>query len=182
MTIESGSNGKENYSVILGSNSSCSYPDYERNGSKVYPKYVICLNPYVLENERFPTLLKERYFSVDNLQFLFRNKDIPELYRQPQKVLKRPRNFQEILESHQDYDGQQQCSLHLKKVKSAKCALTLCKKDFRKGVICFLVEVALTVPFNRDKAVLQKFLTFVQRYVFSILHHGQTKNVSLASL
>ena len=50
----------------------------------------------VLGNERFLTSLKERYFSEDDLKFLFRNKDIPELYRQPQEVLKRPRNFQEM--------------------------------------------------------------------------------------
>ena len=111
----------------------------------------------VLGNERFLTSLKERYFSEDDLKFLFRNKDIPELYRQPQEVLKRPRNFREILQSHQDYDGQQQWSLHRKKVKSAKSASTSCKKDIQKGVICFLVEGALTVPFNRDKAVIQKF-------------------------
>ena len=46
--------------------------------------------------------------------------------------------------------------MHRKKVKSGNCASTLCKKDIRKGVISFLVEGALTVPFNRDKAVIQK--------------------------
>ena len=102
-------------------------------------------------------MLKETCFSEDDLKFLFRNKDIPELYRQPLEVLKRPRNCREILQCHQDYDGEQQWSLHRKKVKSAKCASTLCKKDIRKGVICFLVEGALTVPFNRHKAVIQKF-------------------------
>ena len=46
-------------------------------------------------------------------------------------------------------------SLHSKKkVKSAKYASTLCEKDIQKGVICFLVEGALTVPFNRDKTVI----------------------------
>ena len=50
---------------------------------------------------------------------------------------------------------------------------TLCKKDIQKGVICVLVEGALTVPFNRDKAGIQKFI-FVQRHAFSTLHHGQT--------
>ena len=121
----------------------------------------------VLGNERFLTSLKERYFSEDDLKFLFRNKDIPELYRQPQEVLKRPRNFREILQSHQDYDGQQQWFLHRKKVKSAKCASTLCKKDIRKGVICFLVEGALTVPFNRDKAVIQKFYLCPVAFIFN---------------
>ena len=115
MTIASGSNGKKSHNVALTSNSSCSCPDYERNGSKGYCKRIICLVLYVLGNERFLTLLKERYFSEDDLKVLFRNKDIPELYRQPQKVLKRPRNFQEILQSHQDYNGQQQWSLHRKK-------------------------------------------------------------------
>ena len=113
----------------------------------------------------FLTSFKERYFSEDDLEFL-------ELYRQQQEVLKRPRNFRKILQTYQDYDGPQQLSLHRKKVKSAKCASTLCKKDIRKGVICFLVEGALTVPFNRNKAVIQKFI-FVQRHVFSTLHHGQ---------
>ena len=68
----------------------------------------ICLVLYVLGNEMFLTSLKERYFSEDDLKFLFRNRDIPELYRQPQEVLKCARNFREILQSHQDYDGQQQ--------------------------------------------------------------------------
>ena len=93
----------------------------------------------------------------DDLKFLFRNKDIPELYRQPQEVLKRPRNFRAILQSYQDYDGQEQWSLHHKKVESAKYASTLCKKDMRKGVICYLVEGASTVLFNHDKAVIQNF-------------------------
>ena len=68
----------------------------------------------VLGNERFLTSLKERYFSEDDLKFLFRSKDIPELYHKPQEVLKRP-HFREILQSHQDYVGQQQWSLHRKK-------------------------------------------------------------------
>ena len=87
LTIASGSNGKKNY-VVLTSNSSCSCPDYKRNGSKVYCKY-ICLVLYVLGNEKFLTWLTERYFLEDDLEFLFRNKDIPELYRQSQEVLKR---------------------------------------------------------------------------------------------
>ena len=90
--------------ALLTSNSSCSCHDYERNGSKVYCKY-ICLVLYVLGNERFLTSLTERYFLEDNLKFLFRNKDIPELYRQSQEVLKRQRKFREIFHSHQDYDG-----------------------------------------------------------------------------
>ena len=43
LTIASGSNGKKNYNVVLTSNSSCSCPDYERNGSKVYCKHITCL-------------------------------------------------------------------------------------------------------------------------------------------
>ena len=46
--------------------------------------------------------------------------------------------------------------MHRKKVKSGNCASTLCRKDIRRGVISLLVEGALTVPFNRDKAVIQK--------------------------
>ena len=84
-------------------------------------------------------MLKKINFSEDDLKFPFRNKDIPEVYHQPQKVLKHTRNFRESLQSHQDYDGQQKWSFHRKKVKSVKCASTLCKKDIRKGVICFLV-------------------------------------------
>ena len=45
----------------------------------------------------------------------------------------------------------------VKKVKSTKCASTLCQNDKRKGVSSFLVKGALTEPFNRGKAVIQKF-------------------------
>ena len=93
LAIASGSNGKKDYNVVLTSNSSCSCPHCKRNGSKLYSKHLICLVLYVLGNERFLTSLKERYFPEDDLKVLFRNKDIPELYRQPQEVLKRPRNF-----------------------------------------------------------------------------------------
>ena len=144
MTIASGSNGKKSYNVVLTSTSSCSCPDYEKNGWKVYCKH-ICLVLYAWGNERFLTSLKERYFSEDDLKFLFRNKDIPELYRQPQEVSKRPRNFREILKSHQDYDGQQQWSLHRKKVKSAKWALETAKlcvrKTYKKELFVFWSKV-----------------------------------------
>ena len=123
---------------MLTSNSSCLCPGYERNGSKVYCKHTIYLVLYVLGNEKFLTSLKERCFSEDDLKFLFRNKDIPELYRQPQEVLKRPRNFRQILQSHQDYDGQQQWSLHRKKVKKRKMCIDFCvKKTYEKELFVF---------------------------------------------
>ena len=50
------------------------------------------------------------------------------------------------------------CSQKSKKRKMCiENSQTFCKKDVRKGVICFLVEGALTVPFNHDKALIQKF-------------------------
>ena len=50
------------------------------------------------------------------------------------------------------------CSQKSKKRKMCiENSQTFCKKDIQKGVICFLVEGALTVPFNRHKAVIQKF-------------------------
>ena len=155
MFIASGSNGKKNCNVVLTSNSSCSCPDYKKWIKKVYCKHKICLVLNVLANERFLTLLNERYFLEDDLKFLFRNKYIPEPHRQPQESLKRPRTFQEILQSHQDYDGLQKWSLHRKKVKNVRCASTLFKEDIQKGVICFLVEGALILSFNCDKAVIQ---------------------------
>ena len=104
-------------SVVL---TSCLCPGYERNGSKLYCKHTIYSVLYVLGNEKFLTSLKERCFSEDDLKFLFKNKDIPELYRLPQEVSKRPRNFREILKSDQDYDGQQQWSFHRKKSKKTQ--------------------------------------------------------------
>ena len=50
------------------------------------------------------------------------------------------------------------CSQKSKKRKMCiENSQTFCKKDIQKGVICFLVEGALTVPFNRDKTLIQKF-------------------------
>ena len=76
-------------SVVL---TSCLCPGYERNGSKVYCKHTIYSVLYVLGNEKFLTSLKERCFSEDDLKFLFRNKDIPDLPSTTRSI-KTPKKF-----------------------------------------------------------------------------------------
>ena len=60
-------------------------------------------------------------------------------------------------EEHPEFQNKQMWKLDIKENRSANCSSVSCKKKISKGDECFVVDVALTVPFGKDKAAPQKF-------------------------
>lgn len=105
----SSSNAKKDYKVVIAANPSCTCSNFEKNGSKTYCKHIICLVLYVLGGASFEKMLKERYLSEDDLKCLFRNKEIPVSYCQPEPTTENPQNSNGILQPHTDPDEKRQC-------------------------------------------------------------------------
>ena len=63
------------------------------------------------------------------------------------------REFVTILQAHDYYVKEQEWTLHMKSARSSKCTFSGCKIDIQRGTEYFLVNGALTVPYNSNKAV-----------------------------
>ena len=98
--------------------------------------------------------LRTRYIGDDALKALLR-KQIPAKYLQKNEK-RTKKQFGEILMVSGEYNNVQATLLHKKTTKSAKC--TKCKITITRCTNCFVVDGALTVPFNSGKADPAKFL------------------------
>ena len=77
------------------------------------------------------------------------------MYTQERKLY--PRIFPEILKEHPKLQNKHIGKLHIKENRSANCSSVSYNKKISKGNECFVVDGAVTVPFDKDKALPQKF-------------------------
>ena len=69
------------------------------------------------------------------------------------------RSFKSILKGNLKYSQEHSCIAHTKVKPRAKCNSQLCSMHLTVGTECFKVVGALTVPYNKNKAVKQTFFT-----------------------
>ena len=147
------------YQVDICCSSSCTCPDYQKNGKEVYCKHILFLLKFVDEN-----LFKEKSISHGDIEKLLKSvkKETVQQYSQELKKnntseISITRGNQLLLRNHQDFE--KECTVFLKKIegRQAKCRGKVCKKEIEIGAVL----VGLTIPFNTDHVVSQT-MYFVQ--------------------
>lgn len=151
-TIASSSSGKTNYVVVICNTPSCTCPDNQRNGKKVFCKHIIfVLNSVMEANES--VFINGVSIADDSLKELFEKapKKVPDVFLQPSNFKVQTQSVEDILQSHPLF-GQTQLVTVIKKIqRSAKCRS--CKKKLEIGELCLQIEGALNVPYGQSSAV-----------------------------
>ena len=162
--VSSSTSGRKTYVVEISNAPSCTCPDFQKQGAKVLCKHVLFVVLFVLSGERMEIQLQDRYLCDADLRRIFdaAGETIPPRYFQERAPAKTKREFAAILKDHDDYGREQKLNLHIKQKRSAICLG--CKKVLQRGTECFSVEGALTVPFNKNKAVLQTFYCCASKF------------------
>ena len=100
-----------------------------------------------------------------------------ESYKQEmlRQKLKR-KDFQNILKESPYYQHEQISELQLKSRRTGKCSSSKWDKEMKFELLCLCVSVVLLVPYQEEKAALQKFYFCpVKTYIMQD-HPGQTLN------
>ena len=157
--VTSSASGKKLYKVTISNTPCCTCPDFEKHGSKVVCKHIIFIFIHVLNGHDYEKLLQDRYLATEDIRNLFTNagNDIPSRYQQEKAPKRQKREFDVILKDYESYDEEQTWFFHVKSSRSALCTANDCKKVIHRGTECFSVDGALTVPYNGNRAVKQKF-------------------------
>ena len=104
-------NSRKSYTVQIWSSPTCSYPYFQKNCQRVFCKLILFLLNCVLRINESSELLKNWYFSEDDVRFWFYNNPINAIYQKyVEKVEKsscKKRNLQEILLNHSIYNQPQ---------------------------------------------------------------------------
>ena len=161
--VSSSTFGRKTYVIEISNTPSCTCPDFQKQGAKVLCKHVL-LVLFVLLGERMEIQLQDHYLCDADLRWIFdaAGETIPARYFQERAPAKTKREFAAILKDHDDYGREQKWTLHIKQKRGAICLG--CKKVLQRGTECFSVEGALTVPFNKNKAVLQTFYCCASKF------------------
>lgn len=164
--VSSSNFGKTNYEVVTTNVVSCSCPDFVKNGDKVFCKHILHVVINILNGGQFLSSLRDKYLSDNQVDELFEknSKNIPEKYQQ-KNTQKAKKDFGVILQQHPDFTQQQNWMLHLKASRTAKCLS--CKSDIQREKECFSVNGALTVPYDSNSAVSQKFYFCAEKICIS---------------
>ena len=111
---------------------------------------------HLLNGKHLIETLRYRYLTDKELTLLIQAAGIkvPEEFMQPPpSTSHKKKEFVTILQAHDDYVKEQEWTLHMKSTRSAKCTFSGCKINIPREKECFLVNGALTVPYNSNKAV-----------------------------
>lgn len=165
--VSGSTSGRKTYMVEISNTPSCTCPDFQKQGAKVLCKHVLFVVLFVLSGDGMEIQLQDRYLCDADLRRIFdaAGKTIPPRYVQERAPAKTKREFAAILKDHDGYEQEQKWTLHVKQKRSAVCLG--CKKVLQRGTECFSVEGALTVPFNKNKAVLQTFYCCASKFCTS---------------
>ena len=127
--------------------------DYHKNKSKVLCQHIIFVVTVALGGMDLLETLRTRYIGDAALKALLRKQILAKYLQKNERKTKK--QFDEILMASGKYNNVQTTLLHKKTTKSAKC--TKCKITITRCTNCFVVDDALTVPFNSGKAAPQNF-------------------------
>ena len=123
--VSSSVNSRKSYTVQICSSPTCSCPDSQKNGLLVFCKHILFLLRCVLRINKSSELLKNRYFSDDDVTAWFYKNPINAIDQQyVQKVEKsscNKCNLQEILSNHPLYNQPKTVRLMDKANQSVKC-------------------------------------------------------------
>ena len=157
--VASSTNGTKNYDVAICNIPSCTCADFKKNGKVVFCKHIVFLVTHVLSGSELMEALSNRYITDMELTQLFQKsgKDVLPKYLQEKSHCRKKKNFMSILREHEDYSHEQAWLFHKKESRSAQCTSVRCKKLIQRETECFSVDGALTIPYNSNKAVKQKF-------------------------
>ena len=162
-SVKSSNSANKVYNVTISNISSCSCPDFLKNGKNVPCKHILFTIIYVLHGSEYENLLIERYLDDETLKSLLETAgcQIDREFQSEKSYRKKP--FKDILSEHPLYEERQTWKLHLKTSRSAKCSNPSCKKVLTIGTECFCVDGALSVPYCSQRAVPQKFYFCVNK-------------------
>ena len=164
---------RTNYVIQICSSPSCTCPDSQKNGMRVFCKHILFVLRYALQVDEEDTMLKARYLPEEDVKALLSNKPsntINAAYIQKvKKSTRKKTDLQEILAKHPLFTLPQKVRLMHKANRSAKCQGRSCKAVISIGIMCIKVEGSLTVPFDRNEAVKQDFYFCPQRSCLSTM-------------
>ena len=154
--VISSTSGKSTYTVQICSTPSCSFPDFRKNGLRVFCKHLLFVLKYALQVDD-DSMLKSRYFSEDDLKEILGHNTDSSYIQKVQKNRRTQQSLKDILQTHPLYHQPQEIKLIYKIGRSAKCHGRSCKAIISSGTLCFWVKGALTVPYGRNVAAKQNF-------------------------
>ena len=135
----------------------CTCYDFAKNGTRVLCKHILFIVLHVLNGKDLEPSLLICFIEENDLRRLFdaSGKDVKYQFLCKQPTGKR-KEFPAILAEHACFTQPQIWKVQKKCKRLAKCTNSRCRKVINVGAESIVIEGALTVPFNMNKAVAQK--------------------------
>ena len=133
------------YQVRIGTQPSCSCPDFNKFGSKVNCKHILFVLVFGLDVTDVK-LLDSRSFQADQIKEILMKTDISEEFKMGKRkkenqIRRQKAGFQRILDSHTQVNDPQVFTHAVGRI---------VKKVITIGSPCIKVDGALTVPYEKD--------------------------------
>ena len=137
---------------------SCTCSNFAKNGHRVLCKHILFIVLHVLNGKDLEYSLRINFIEENDLRSLF---DAAGKHIKHQLLREQPtgkgKDFRVILAEHSCFTQPQIWRVQKKYKRLAKCTSSCCRKVINVGTECIVIEGALTVPFNTNKTVAQKF-------------------------
>ena len=149
---------RTDFNVEISTVQSHTCSDFAKNEHRVLCKHILFIVIHVLNGNDLEPSLRICFIEENVLRSLFdaAGKDIKHQFLREQPTGKR-KDFHAILVEHACFTQPQIWKVQKKCKWLAKCTNSRCRKVINVGTECIVIEGALMVPFNTNKAVAQKF-------------------------
>ena len=155
-SVVSNASGKAKYKVKICNSPSCTCPDFQRYGTRVFCKHLLFALVVFLNID--DNLCKSAVFIGDeDLKIILQREVKPRFLLPVMNINWRSREESlGILQQNKNYHNEQTYILHYKESRSANCLGKNCKKKLEIGsLVSRWLEV--TVPYQQNRAVKQVY-------------------------